>query len=98
MASWHPDSTTDDDTEGRIIVTKEQVVKTTTAWQVIGYDGPDSLRVVGGRALYDAAIYYDDTRGTQVKLARLDATAGGLRQVNRYVSPDTQVEIVRAVA
>jgi hypothetical protein len=67
-----------------------------TAWEMIGYDGPDWIRVVGGRALYEAAIYYDDTPGECVKLARLDATPTGIRQVSRYVHPDTPVEIVKS--
>lgn len=62
-----------------------------TAWDFIGYDGDYYLRLVGGRAKYETAIFYDDTRGEKVKLARLD---GSLRQVNRYVDPDTPVEVV----
>lgn len=62
------------------------------AWDLIGYDGPHSLRIVGGRTLYEAAIYYDDTPGDRVKLVRID---GGLRQVNRYVDPDTLIEIIQ---
>lgn len=63
-----------------------------TAWDFIGYDGDHYLRIVGGRAKYETAIFSDDTRGDQVKLARLDE--GSLRQVNRYVDPDTPVEVV----
>jgi hypothetical protein len=65
-----------------------------TAWDLIGYDGDASIRIVGGRALYETAIFYDGTRQQFVKLARLEARADGLAQVNRYVAPDTPVELV----
>lgn len=65
-----------------------------TAWDLIGYDGPDFVRIKGGRALYEAVMYLDNTPGEQVKLARLDATADGLREISRYVDPDTELEIV----
>lgn len=77
-------------------MTKYEVIETKPAWEVIGYDGPDNLRVVGGHAVYDAAIYYDDTPGDNVKLARLE-TGDGIRQVNRYVGPETPIEVVREV-
>jgi hypothetical protein len=68
------------------------------AWDYIGFDGDDGrlLRIVGGRWLYDAAIYSrrDRRNGRDwVKLVRLDTTEG-IRQVNRYVHPDTQLELV----
>ena len=72
-----------------------QVIDSGPAWDFIGYDGPDAVRILGGRALYDAVIFYDDTPGDRVKLARLDAGADGIRQVNRYVDPDTIIQIVR---
>lgn len=65
---------------------------TGTAWDFIGYDGDHYLRIVGGRARYETAIFHDDTRGEQVKLARLDP--GSLRQVDRYVDPDTPIQVV----
>jgi len=65
-----------------------------TAWDAIGYDGDGYLRVVGGRTLYETAIFYDHTHGQMVKLVRLDTTDGRLRQINRYVSPDTPLEVV----
>jgi hypothetical protein len=76
--------------------TPESVATVAPAWDFIGYDGPDWLRIVGGRALYEAAIYYDDTRGSCVKLSRLEANSDGIRQVNRYVHPDTPVEVVKS--
>lgn len=66
---------------------------TITAWDAIGYDGDGYLRIVGGRALYETAIFYDNTPGDRVKLVRLD-TRSGLHQVNRYVDADTALEIV----
>lgn len=76
-----------------------------TAWDLIGFDGRDGyVRVVGGRALYESVDFRDDTPGGQVRLSRLDhVTVTGepngpwqLRQVNRYVDPDTQLEVVPA--
>jgi hypothetical protein len=64
------------------------------AWDFIGYDGPHWLRVVGGRARYEAAIYYDDTPGDHVKLVRLETTPDGIHQVERWVDPDTPLEVV----
>lgn len=68
----------------------------TTAWDLVGYDGDGWIRVVGGRALYETAIWNDDGRQRLVRLARLDVGPDGLHQVNRYVNPDTPVEIVQA--
>lgn len=65
-----------------------------TAWDVIGYDGPAHIRIAGGRTLYETAFFYDNGRTHNVRLARLD-TKDGLRQVNRYVDPDTEVELVQ---
>jgi hypothetical protein len=64
------------------------------AWDFIGYDGDHYLRVVGGRAKYETAIFFDDTPGTHVRLARIDSTADGLHQVSRWVHPDTPIEVV----
>lgn len=66
-----------------------------TAWDLIGFDGSDgkSVRIVGGRALYEAVLFRDDTPGDRVLLARLD-TRDGLRQVNRWVPYDTLLEVV----
>lgn len=62
-----------------------------TAWDCIGrVPETHRVRIVGGRTLYEQAIYYDHTPGEKVKLARLD----GLRQVNRWVDGDTPVELV----
>ena len=67
-----------------------------TAWDMIGFDGTaGQVRVVGGRTLYEAVSYRDDTPGTQVRLSRLVFdTPGKLRQIDRYVDPDTPMEVV----
>jgi hypothetical protein len=66
-----------------------------TAWDFIGYDGPAYLRIVGGSAKYEAAMYLDNTPGDRVKLARLEARGDGtLREISRYVDPDTLLEVV----
>jgi hypothetical protein len=51
------------------------------------------LRIKGGRALYEDAIYHDSTRGDKVKLGRLD-TSAGLNPVYRYVDGDTILEVL----
>lgn len=78
---------------------------TLTAWDCIGrVPATHHVRVVGGRALYDDAIYNDATSrtGRRVKLARIDPVAptpgrltATLCQVNRWVDADTRVELVR---
>jgi hypothetical protein len=69
---------------------------TTTAWDLIGFDGSDgkSVRVVGGRTLYEAVVFNDETHGHRVRLDRLIVGETGLRVVNRYVDADTPVEVV----
>lgn len=69
-----------------------------TAWEAIGWEdtGDDRyLRVVGGRTLYETATFYDNTPGHMVKLSRID-TRYGIRQIDRYVDPDTLLEVVAA--
>lgn len=61
-----------------------------TAWAAIGWDdGP--FRIKGGRAIYEAVSYNYNRR--LVKLARLD-TEHGIREVKRYVDPDTILEFL----
>lgn len=66
------------------------VLATMTAWELIGFEG--AFRIVGGRSQYDA-VQFNDPNGRQRKvlLSRLDS---GLRQTDRYVDPDTQLEIL----
>ena len=60
-----------------------------TAWSLIGWDDGE-VRIQGGRAVYDAVSYWDDTPGDQVSLQRIDVAADGrLRVVRWYVDPDT---------
>jgi hypothetical protein len=67
-----------------------------SAWNCIGLvPATHRVRVQGGRALYEEVSYRDDTPGEQVRLARLDATTDGLKQVNRWVDADTPLELVR---
>lgn len=64
-----------------------------TAWELIGWD--DGLvRIVGGRATYEAVMYDCERDGRCVKLAKLKAEHGGIREIKRYVAPDTRLEIV----
>ena len=65
----------------------------TTAHDLIGYDGPDWIRIVGGRTLYESVLVLDGDDGVgNVRLVRLVADERGLRQVNRYVDRDTPVD------
>jgi hypothetical protein len=66
-----------------------------TAHDLIGHDGDQYIRIVGGRTLYESVLVGDGYDGGSVRLVRLD-TSDGLRQVNRYVHPDTPVELVWA--
>jgi len=68
----------------------------TTAHDLIGYDGDQWIRIVGGRALYETASVRDGYVDGLVRLSRLDVGPRGLRQVDRYVHPDTPVELVWA--
>lgn len=66
-----------------------------SAWDMIGFDGQEgTVRVVGGRALYESVDYDDSRAGRMVRLSRLDVGALGLKQVTRYVEPDTDLELV----
>jgi hypothetical protein len=66
-----------------------------TAFDLIGYDGDQWVRIVGGRTLYETVLVRDGYDDGPVRLVRIDAT-NGIRQVNRYVHPDTPVELVDA--
>ena len=57
------------------------------AWWMIGWDD-GKFRIVGERAMYEAVMYKDG--GDKIKLARLD-TAVGLKEVSRYVDPNTML-------
>jgi len=66
---------------------------TCQAWDLIGYEG--SFRIAGGRTVYEAVLYNDaSAKGDKVRLARLD-TRHGLRQINRWVEPDTPIEVLQ---
>ena len=69
------------------------------AWELIDYDGPLYIRIVGGRTLYDSVMIRDGWDGGNVRLVRLqpvfdDQGFPRIRQINRYVDPDTPVELV----
>lgn len=65
-----------------------------TAWAVAGGD-PDGvvIRLVGGRALYEAAWVVFGRRTDRVRLSRVDV---GPHEVARFVDPDARVEVRRA--
>jgi len=70
-------------------------VEPRTAWELIGWDN-GRVRIVGGRATYEAVMIRDG--GDAVRLARLEVGPEGLRQLNRYVNPDTLLEPADALA
>lgn len=63
-----------------------------TAWDLIGT--PDCVRVKGGHVVWEAVVFIDDSRQRKVKLSRLVVGTKGIRQINRYVSYDAELEIV----
>ena len=63
-----------------------------TAWELIGTD--ELVRIVGGRVTYEAVDYNAAGTAHNVRLARLVSDRNGLRQISRYVDPDTRLEIV----
>ena len=69
-----------------------------TAFDLIGYDGDQYIRIVGGRALYETVAVRDGYQDGPVILQRLDVrpVPNGLRVVNRWVDPLTHVELVDA--
>jgi hypothetical protein len=77
---------------------KYNVVATKTAWDLIGWDnGP--IRIAGGRTVYEAVLYNDHNGGHLVKIARLETVARDngkacVREVSRYVEPDTLIDIL----
>jgi len=63
------------------------------AWDLIGHEG--KFRLVGGHRIYEGVMYDLRTaRSNRVRLAYLVADERGLRQINRYVDPDTPVEVI----
>jgi hypothetical protein len=67
-----------------------------TAFDLIGYDGDQYIRIAGGRALYETVAVRDGYQDGPVMLQRLDVQPDGLRVVNRWVDPLTRVELVDA--
>jgi hypothetical protein len=65
-----------------------------TAFALIGYDGDQYIRIVGGRALYETVAVRDGYWDGPVMLQRLDVKPDGLRVVCRWVDPLTAVELV----
>lgn len=63
-----------------------------TAWTLVGESG--EFRLVGGRAVYEAVDYNDETGGENVRLAKVVSDERGLRRINRYVDPDALVEVL----
>jgi hypothetical protein len=64
------------------------------AHELIGHEG--QFRLPGGRAIY-SDVMYDDvaSRSDRPRLARLDSTPTGLRQINRWVDWEQPVEVLR---
>jgi hypothetical protein len=64
-----------------------------TAWELVGWDN-GLVKIVGGRTTYEAVMYNDPTGGRLVKLAKLVGEERGVREVKRYVEPETKLVIV----
>lgn len=58
---------------------------------MIGWDD-GKFCVKGGTARYEAVMYNASRNGNLVKLARLEVSNGRVREVSRYVLPDTVLE------
>lgn len=67
------------------------------AWDLIGAAGTFRLWP-NGNATYEQVDFHDSTPGTQVKLSRLVAEDAGLRCVERYVDPDTLIQVMELTA
>jgi hypothetical protein len=64
------------------------------AYELIGHEGV--FRLPGGRATYSDVMYDDAaSRSDRPRLARLDPTPTGLRQVNRWIDWEQPVEVLR---
>ena len=51
------------------------------------------FRILGGRTIYSSCSYCSGATGRRVRLDRLEATSGGLRQFIRDVVPETKLEV-----
>lgn len=71
-----------------------KILREGTVWDNIGWDdGP--FRIKNGRVLYEAIMYNCHNGGDKVKIARLEVSPNmKIREVSRYVSPDTIVEFL----
>ena len=64
-------------------------------WSWMEEEGVQGLRVRGGRVVWEEAQYLERGTGRRVRLARLHQEGGRLEQRERFVDPDTPVEVVR---
>lgn len=72
---------------------------TLTAWDCIGrVPSTHHIRRVGGRTLYEDALYNDATSrsGNRVKLARLGTNKYGLHEFTQWVDADAPVELINS--
>lgn len=64
-----------------------------TAWDVIGSER--LVKIKGGRSVYENAYYSDERGADNVRLDRIKVEPQGLRVINRYVDPDTEIIFVK---
>lgn len=69
------------------------VIRIATAWESIGWD-EGLFRIKGGHAVYEVVVYNCHNEGRLVKLAKLKPEESGIREVKRYVDPDTVLEFL----
>jgi hypothetical protein len=66
---------------------------TKPACELIGHEG--TFKLPGGHATYEAVMYNEArTKSYRPRLARLESTPEGIRQVNRYVDWDQPIEVI----
>lgn len=67
--------------------------RTVPACELIGHNG--QYRLPGGHTVYEGVMFNEaSARGDRVRLARLDTSGGGIRQVNRWIDWDQPVEVI----
>lgn len=71
-----------------------KVVATGKAWDAVGWDD-GKFRIKDGKTTYDAIFYASGKRGQDLcRLAKLVPDGNWMRQINRYVGANTELEFL----